>query len=50
MKHKIAEVKEAIAVKNARLVYPLKASIQNVAVNGYFKVAEGVEIKTCSGK
>jgi hypothetical protein len=43
-------VKEKREVKNARVVYLSKASIRNAVVSGYFKVAEGAEVKTFGGK
>lgn len=45
-----ASVKEKKEVKNARVVYLSKASIRNAVVSGYFKVAEGAEVKTFGGK
>lgn len=47
---KTATPKEHVRVRNARVVFLKKATISRAVVSGYFKLAEGAEIRTYAGK
>jgi hypothetical protein len=47
---KTASPKKHISVRNALVVFFKKATIRNAVVSGYFKLAEGADVKTYAGK
>ena len=50
MLSKKASPKTPLNVRDARVVYLKKATIRKAVVSGYFKLAEGAEVKPYAGK
>jgi len=50
MTYETASPKKHISVRNARVVFLKNATIRKATVSGYFKLADGADVKTYAGK